>query len=506
AGVVTDGLEIALQVVAPRVVATSPADGADRVSTAVPVTVDFSEPLDMDPDAPWGLEVLVVAGETSKAWSGDLELAAGGARLTWTPSPNLPSASRVRVTVDGSLRDRQGNRLEGGDRVFEFGVERYVGNEDVDASKIRIFMAGRDPDNPTMVVVEGEEDSVPANSFMWIEFPSQDVINFQANGNGAFRQLFDPADLGYAFSYGDTLYLHFTDSEDPETDLYVIPLLPWLTADGLGAFFNIEGGDFRTTEGVAVSAPWGAFPETGALKAALRDHEHVLPRSSWPSFAEPRAAARLELSVEAARTVQLAIPGEPPTDPDATFHACMRIEVAGRPHPMLVRTATWDPDRQAYVTAPADDDAATTAAEALARAAATGNPDPLLPGLRRTMELVVLEPILPAGAKSALAAKAGRVLKLEGTVEGDVKVNALFLDAASGVIYANTLYAPSDAALVAYDSGGPEKVDPSIIAGYAVIGINETLTRASGATVPLRPDDDFLLKVTDPDTGYTYSE
>ncbi|HSN54219.1 MAG TPA: Ig-like domain-containing protein, partial [Candidatus Sulfomarinibacteraceae bacterium] len=46
AGVVTDGLEIALQVVAPRVVATSPADGADRVSTAVPVTVDFSEPLD----------------------------------------------------------------------------------------------------------------------------------------------------------------------------------------------------------------------------------------------------------------------------------------------------------------------------------------------------------------------------------------------------------------------------------------------------------------------------
>ncbi|HSN54222.1 MAG TPA: DUF6531 domain-containing protein, partial [Candidatus Sulfomarinibacteraceae bacterium] len=98
------------------------------------------------------------------------------------------------------------------------------------------------------------------------------------------------------------------------------------------------------------------------------------------------------------------------------------------------------------------------------------------------------------------------MLKLEGTVEGDVKVNALFLDAASGVIYANTLYAPSDAALVAYDSGGPEKVDPSAIAGYAVIGINETLTRSSGATVPLRPDDDFLLKVSDPDTGYTYSE
>ena len=174
-----------------------------------------------------------------------------------------------------------------------------------------------------------------------------------------------------------------------------------------------------------MSAPWGAFPEGGSLRVALRDHAAVLPPSSWPSFAVARAAARLELSVAAARSLQLLIPGEPPADPAANFHACMRIEVAGRPHPMLVRTARWDPDRQAYLTADAADELPASAAEALAQAAASGNPDPLLAGIRRSMDLVILEPLLPGGRKSALAAKAGRILLLDTALrpkQGDVEV------------------------------------------------------------------------------------
>ncbi len=510
AGVLNDGLDIALEIVAPRVLATSPADGAERVGAAAPVTVDFSEPLDLDPASPWGLEVLVVAGDANQVWGGALELAASGTRLTWTPSPSLPAASRVRVTVDGSLRDRQGNRLAGGDQVFAFGVERYVGNEDIDPAKIRLFVPGRDPAQPERAVVEGEAGAVPADVWMWIEDLDHDapVTTFQADGLGAFAttlEMFDPA-RGTGVAVGDRLRLHLLAADDPADELFVVELKPWLTVDGLGAFFNVDGGEYLTVEGVGVSAPWGAFPDGGSLKVALRDHTAVLPRASWPSFAVARAAARFELSVAAARSVQLVIPGEPPDDPDAVFHACSRIEVAGSPHPMLVRTARWDAGRGAYVTSPAEDELPGSAGAALAQAAATGNPDPLLAGIRRSMELVVLEPTLPGGRKSALAAKAGRILLLEGELEGEVKLNAMFLDAAGSVVYANSFYAPADATLVAFDYGGARKEYGDPTGGYAVRDQQDVLTRGSGATVPLRPDDEFLLRVTDPDTGYNHAE
>ncbi len=508
-GVLNAGLDIALEIVRPRILATSPVDGADRVSAGTAITVDFSEPLALDRESPWGITVVAISSQ-NQAWEGALELSASGTRLTWTPATNFPPATQILVTVDGNLEDLQGYRLEGGDSTFRFGVERYVGNENVDESKIRLFVPGRDSSQPDRAVVEGEEGAVPADIWMFIEDLDHDapVTTFQATGLGAFATTlapFDPA-TRTGVAVGDRLRLHILDSDNPDDELYVVELKPWLTIDGLGAFFNIDGGDFITTEGIGVSAPWGAFPATGTVRATLLDHAQVLPQANWPSFAQARAAARLELTVEAARTLQLIIPGDPPIDASTTMHACMRIDVAGTPHPMLMRTATWDNERQAYVTAPVEEAAAQNAAEALVKAAATGNPDPLLPGIRRTMDLVVLEPKRLPGQKSASAGLNGRLLVTKGTVEGDVQVKAMFLDSAADVVYANSHFAPSDAALVAFDSGGAQKLDASTIAGYAALGIIDVLTPDGGATVPLRPDDDFVLKVTDPDTGYTHSE
>ncbi len=492
AGDVSEGLDILIEVVRPRIIATSPANGADRVSTATTITVDFSEPLGIDPENPWGIDVLIVAGETNTPKEGTLDLSESRTRLTWTPVSSFPSAAQVVVTVDVNLHDLQGYALDIEDNRFVFGVERYIGNEDVDESKIRIFMPGRDSANPTAVVIEGEEGAVPSNIWMRIEYPGQGGDSFQADGNGAFRYLIDPAD-DFLFEIGDTLLLHLSDSNNQENDLYVIPLLPWLTPDGLAAYFNVDGGTFVTTEGIGVTAPWAAFPDTATVRAGLLKHADVLPLSSWPSFAEARAAARLDLTVEAARTLQLVIPGDAPSDTDATFHACMRIEVAGKPHPMLMRTATWDATAQAYITSPAEDILPEDAAKALAKAAAEGNPDPLLPGIRQSMDVVILEPIVSDAKKTKNADLVGRLFVAKGTVEGDVQVKAMFMDSAADVVYAFTHFAPSSAALVAFDYGGSGPSDASEISGYAYLGKLETLTTGTGATVPIRPDDDFVL-------------
>jgi len=85
--------------------------------------LDVTDSADRRRAEDWGVDVLVIAGEVTQPGDGDLELSASRDRLIWTPAASFPSASRVQVTVDGNLRDLQGNLLEGGDYLFEFGVE-----------------------------------------------------------------------------------------------------------------------------------------------------------------------------------------------------------------------------------------------------------------------------------------------------------------------------------------------------------------------------------------------
>ncbi len=128
----------------------------------------------------------------------------------------------------------------------------------------------------SVAVVEGEDGAVPADIWMFIEDLDHDapVETFQASGEGAFStslEMFDP-DRGTGVQVGDRLRLHILDSDDFDDELYVVELKPWLTVDGQGAFFNIDGGEFVTTDGVGVSAPWGAFPDTGSLRATKLSH------------------------------------------------------------------------------------------------------------------------------------------------------------------------------------------------------------------------------------------
>ncbi len=519
------GIDIALEVVAPRVVATSPADGAASASATTPVAVDLSEPLDPDFVQPSSLIVEVVVGTTpAQSWPGQLALSADGTRLTWTPDERFPPACQVLVTVGGELRDRQGYPLDGGDHRFGFGVERFLLPTDVDPTKIRLYVPGRDPAHPGHAVVEGEAGAVPGDVWLWVEDLDHDapVTTVAAGQDGAFTLLLDPFDGAYGVAPGDRLLLHVLDSASLDDDLGVVPLRPWLTLDGLGAWFGIDGGDFTTVEGVGVSVPYGALPDGGSVKVHLLDSAQAFPPELEPPYADARAAVSLEISPAAARGIELAIPGPPPAAAGSLLHACRLLDVAGRPLPMLVRSARWDPDREAYVTTPESEETAkATGRERLALAAGAGDPDPLLPGVRSSMTLVVLEPLAAAAqarAREGEGAPKGLFTVHSETATGDgkVEIRGMFASLDGSSAYAVTLWAPQDAVLVAFEpreptakaaAGAKDGLSDFVEAyGAAVLGIEEILNTDDGGVVPIHPDHDFVLKVIDPDTGYTFSE
>lgn len=102
--------------VAPRVVATTPADGATLVPVDTALSIAFSEPMDVGAgtltaetdDGPVAL--------SAPTWNDD------GTTLTIAPAEALAPGAEVTVTVDASFRDLAGNALEP-ELTFTFATE-----------------------------------------------------------------------------------------------------------------------------------------------------------------------------------------------------------------------------------------------------------------------------------------------------------------------------------------------------------------------------------------------
>ena len=96
--------------VAPTVVSTNPANGANSVPRNAPISVTFSENLDS-------------ASVTNTAFSLDNgvtgTIVVNGAVATLTPSPGLPASSVVTATLSTAIKDRAGNSLAA-PVVFQF--------------------------------------------------------------------------------------------------------------------------------------------------------------------------------------------------------------------------------------------------------------------------------------------------------------------------------------------------------------------------------------------------
>ncbi len=102
-------VEIQTVVTGPRVVSTTPADGATKVRTVTPVTVKFSEPLDL---ASFGPGALTVTAGT-EVIVGSLSINAAGTEATFLPANPLAASTLHTLTLAATIRDRQALPLEG---------------------------------------------------------------------------------------------------------------------------------------------------------------------------------------------------------------------------------------------------------------------------------------------------------------------------------------------------------------------------------------------------------
>ena len=103
---------------APRVVATVPADGAQRVRAATPVTLTFSEPIDL---ASFGADAVTLVNPLGVVVPGALLLNPAGTEATFLPTQPLEHAATYSINLKPTIRDRQGLPLEGA-RAFRFSV------------------------------------------------------------------------------------------------------------------------------------------------------------------------------------------------------------------------------------------------------------------------------------------------------------------------------------------------------------------------------------------------
>lgn len=102
----------------PRVVATTPGNGEQRVSASTPVIVRFSEPLER---ASFGTEAMTVTNPLGVRVEGALNLNLAGTEARFLPTKPLEHAATYTVELAATIRDRQGLEIEG-NRAFSFSV------------------------------------------------------------------------------------------------------------------------------------------------------------------------------------------------------------------------------------------------------------------------------------------------------------------------------------------------------------------------------------------------
>jgi RHS repeat-associated protein len=228
---------------APRVVATVPADGAQRVRSATPVSLTFSEPIDL---ASFGADAVTLTNPLGVVVPGAVLLDPSGTEATFLPNQPLEHAATYTIGLKATIRDRQGLPLEGA-RSFRFSVipffERDPGAQMViyepgaaripDAVKSQLVgyssaqgsshvvvhgSAGTaDPEVPVILVNQNTGAtatvlSKPDGSFAsFIQAAQEDFIEAVfVNGNGtritvpATRQIYDNGRIGL-YKYGGIL-------------------------------------------------------------------------------------------------------------------------------------------------------------------------------------------------------------------------------------------------------------------------------------------------------------
>ncbi|NOZ95862.1 MAG: hypothetical protein GXP47_14150, partial [Acidobacteria bacterium] len=487
------GTDIPLQVVAPHVIATGPEAGATRVSATTPVTLDLSEPLLTDSGGvlipPEAVTVQVFVGtDPAQPWAGQTSLSGDGTRITWQPDTRFPSAAQVVVTLSGAVTDLQGYPLGGNGAPFTFGfsVERFLLPADVDPSKIRVYGPGRDGIPAGNSVIEGEVGAVPGDVYLFAEDldrQAQVTAAIQANQDGSFELLVPLWDGANGFQVGDSLLLHLLGSDDQDDGLGVIPLSIWFNADGTGALVGNKGGQIRTRDGIVLDVPNGSVPDGTMISAVPVDPADALPADAVPSFVTPRAAVSIRLSTAALSGLALELPSSAaPDDPGRTMLFAAIVNIGGRPYPMMIGEAEWDPDTQSYRSLAVNQ-------QTIARIASIGTV-----GARGASGVAVAQGSIAHTQEAAAVASTGSC------------------QAFNGILHDMTLEVLEPGVDVSYAAGGMTVANAAVVTDSGFAAVPDEAGSANGFScpydfiVPVITGDPYQLKVVDPDTGFTLWE
>jgi RHS repeat-associated protein len=286
---------IQLAPLGPKIVSTTPADGAQKVNASTPISIRFSKALD---PASLGADSISVLNPLGVEVVGSLSLSKAGTEASFLPANPLEHAATYTVTLASDITDRRGRTIEGS-RSFSFSVLPFFqrpagaqlviyepGAENVPAavvSQIPGYQAGEgsshviahgspgtaDPEVPVILVNQNTGAtatvlSKPDGSFAnFIAAAEEDFIEAVfVNRNGtrvtvpATRQLFDNGRIGL-YKYGGIL--------EAESDGGPVQVLIEPEAIAERTVFAIKGVTVAELQALVAETP----PEAGGILGGI---------------------------------------------------------------------------------------------------------------------------------------------------------------------------------------------------------------------------------------------
>jgi RHS repeat-associated protein len=266
-------LDLLVKPVGPHVTSVQPGDNATSQPIGSSLVVQFSEPIDPASVVP-GLLTAELLGDDGAAtgafFNGTLTLQPGGATLVFQPTHPLPPGRRIRGRLTSGVRDVGGTPYEGAlpyHWSFTTKKELNPGGQ-IDLAKIRLLL----PENGTARVV-GAAGAIPNGWSVSASVenvrpsPACPETSTNVDTTGAFSIVAGCASTPVSLS--SRVFLRALDSAG---NITVLPLGPYVTADGLG--FVTQPGEkavYTTPEGVEVTVPAGAFDEAKVVRVANLD-------------------------------------------------------------------------------------------------------------------------------------------------------------------------------------------------------------------------------------------
>lgn len=287
-------LDLALRVVAPRVVQTNPAEGAQNVLLGVQPTVRFSEAVD----------AATLDGRLQLRLDGvpvPLNLHASGDLVTLEPRASLLPGSTYELRVALGIRDLQGYGLTS-PLTTHFTTRESTLAAGIEPSRIVLIA----PDAAGLARVVGRPGALPAGALVFVE-------NITAlAGTTTTTVLPDGSfELPIAASLTDRLLLHVLIEGGNEV---VLPLGPFLRADQRGGHIGPQGGSFITVDGVRVSIEPGTFDRATVVSLVPLPASPLLVPA--PSFLQPLSRWQLDFGgALAASRIRVDFPAPPGATP-----------------------------------------------------------------------------------------------------------------------------------------------------------------------------------------------